>query len=200
MLIQVAPILIAILAAIFLHERTTWTLGVRLLLAFGGMCLIALAASSDGTRDVLGVVLCVVAAAAYAISMVLQKPLLRRLPALMVTWIACTVGTVVTLPFTGDLVRSVQEIPPGSVAWIVYLGVFPTAIAFTTFAYALARMDAGRLGVTTYLVPPITIVLGWLFLSEVPPTLAIVGGFVCLAGVAVARSRPRTRDHEDAAT
>ena len=200
MLIQVAPILIAILAAVFLHERTTWSLGVGLVLAFGGVCLIGLAASGDGTRDVLGVVLCVVAAAAYAISMVLQKPLLSRLPALMVTWIACTVGTVVTLPFTGDLVRSVQEIPLSSVGWIVYLGVFPTAIAFTTFAYALARMDAGRLGVTTYLVPPITIVLGWLFLSEVPPTLAIVGGFVCLVGVAVARSRPRTREHEEAAT
>jgi drug/metabolite transporter (DMT)-like permease len=70
--------------------------------------------------------------------------------------------------------------------------VFPTAVAFTTFAYALARTDAGRLGVTTYLVPPITILLGWLFLREVPPVLAFAGGIVCLVGVGVARSRPRS--------
>jgi drug/metabolite transporter (DMT)-like permease len=70
---------------------------------------------------------------------------------------------------------------------MVYLGVVPTALAFSTWAYALRRMDAGRLGVTTYLVPPLVILLGWLFLDEVPPALAVVGGAVCLAGVALSR-------------
>lgn len=193
MLIQIAPILIAILAAIFLGEKMTWYLGAGLVLAFGGVCLIGFAASGDGSRDLLGVALCVLAAAAYAVSLVLQKPLLSRLPALEVTWIACTVGAVVCLPFAGELVRTAQDVPVSSVGWIVYLGVFPTAIAFTTFAFALSRMDAGRLGVTTYIVPPITIGLGWLFLDEVSPTLAIVGGAVCLVGVALARVRPRAR-------
>jgi drug/metabolite transporter (DMT)-like permease len=193
MLIQVAPILIAILAATVLKERPTWYLGVGLLLAFTGVCLIGFSTSAGGDRDVLGVLLCVLAAAAYSVSMVFQKPLLARLSALEVTWFACTIGTVVCLPFAGDLVRTVQEVPLSSVGWIVYLGLFPTAIAFTTFAFALARMDASRLGVTTYLVPPITILLGWLFLREVPPGLAMVGGVVSLVGVAVSRVRPRTR-------
>ena len=76
---------------------------------------------------------------------------------------------------------------------MVYLGVVPTALAFSTWAYALSRMDAGRLGVTTYLVPPLVIVLGWLLLDEVPPALALVGGAVCLAGVALSRRRSRVR-------
>jgi drug/metabolite transporter (DMT)-like permease len=76
---------------------------------------------------------------------------------------------------------------------MVYLGVVPTALAFSTWAYALTRMDAGKLGVTTYLVPPLVIVLGWLLLDEVPPALALVGGAVCLAGVALSRRRARTR-------
>ena len=194
MLIQVAPILIAILAATVLKERPTWYLGVGLLLAFTGVCLIGFSTSGGGDRDLLGVVLCVLAAAAYAVSMVFQKPLLARLSALEVTWFACTIGAVVCLPFAGDLIRTVQEVPLSSVGWIVYLGLFPTAIAFTTFAYALARMDASRLGVTTYLVPPITILLGWLFLREVPPGLAMVGCVVSLVGVAVSRVRPRTRE------
>ena len=194
MLIQVAPILIAILAATVLKERPTWYLGVGLLLAFTGVCLIGFSTSGGGERDLLGVVLCVLAAAAYAVSMVFQKPLLARLSALEVTWFACTIGAVVCLPFAGDLIRTVQEVPLSSVGWIVYLGLFPTAIAFTTFAFALARMDASRLGVTTYLVPPITILLGWLFLREVPPGLAMVGGVVSLVGVAVSRVRPRTRE------
>ena len=63
---------------------------------------------------------------------------------------------------------------------MVYLGVFPTAIAFTTYAYALRHMSASSLGVTTYLVPPITIVMGLVFLSEVPPTIAYAGGVLAL--------------------
>ena len=72
---------------------------------------------------------------------------------------------------------------------MVYLGVFPTALAFTTWAYALARTDAGRMGATTYLVPPISVLLGWLLLEESPPALALAGGALCLLGVIVAGVR-----------
>ena len=83
--------------------------------------------------------------------------------------------------------------------WVVYLGVFPTAVAFTTWAYALARTSAGRLGATTYLVPPVAIVLGWVLLGERPATLALAGGALCLVGVAVARRRPRVQPVEEPA-
>ena len=49
-----------------------------------------------------------------------------------------------------------------------------------------------RLGVSTYLVPPLTVLLGWLLLNETPTALAIVGGLVCLLGVWVSRRRPKS--------
>ncbi len=73
----------------------------------------------------------------------------------------------------------------------MYLGLVPTAIGFSTWAYALARTDAGKLGSTTYLVPPIAVLLGWVMLGEVPPLVALPGGILCLAGVALARWTPR---------
>ena len=78
---------------------------------------------------------------------------------------------------------------------MVFLGLFPTAIAFTTYASALRHMSASNLGVTTYVVPVITIALSLLFLGEVPPPLAYAGGALALVGVAVARrsSRPARR-------
>jgi drug/metabolite transporter (DMT)-like permease len=91
----------------------------------------------------------------------------------------------------GALAGELATAPGGSIAGMVYLGVVPTALAFSTWAYALRRMDAGRLGVTTYVVPPLVILLGWLLLDEVPPALAFVGGAVCLAGVALSRRRGR---------
>ena len=141
----------------------------------------------------MGVVLCVVAAVVYAGGVVAQKPLLRRLPGLQVTATACAIGAVCCLPWTGTLVRELGTAPAGSVAAMVYLGAVPTALAFSTWAYALRRMDAGKLGVTTYVVPPLVIVLGWLLLDEVPPALAFVGGAVCLAGVGISRRRAPVR-------
>ena len=201
MLIQVSPVLVALLAATFLHERFTAYLVIGLALAFCGVALIATASGDErGDRSVLGVVLCLVAAVVYSISLVLQKPLVARLPAVQVTWLACTIGAVVCLPFAGQLVDDTRSASAADIWWVVYLGIFPTAIAFTTFAYALRTMSASNLGVTTYLVPPITIVMGWLFLSETPPTMAYVGGVLALVGVSLARRKPRTLAEETPAT
>lgn len=191
MLIQVSPVLIALLATLVLDERFTVWLGLGLALAFGGVALIGLSTSEGTSHDLLGVLLCLVAAVVYSISLVLQKPLVARLPALQVTWLACTVGAVACLPFAGQLVDQAADAPVSSVLWVVYLGVFPTAIAFTTYAFALRHMSASSLGITTYLVPPLTIVMGLLFLDEAPPAMAYAGGALALVGVAVARRKPR---------
>jgi drug/metabolite transporter (DMT)-like permease len=194
MLIQVSPVLIALLAAVFLSERFTIYLGLGLALAFSGVAVIGLTTSSDdgGGRDLLGVALCLVSAVVYSVSLILQKPLVARLSALHVTWLACTIGAVACLPFAPALLSEAGDAPTSSLLWVVYLGVFPTAIAFTTYAYALQHMTASSLGVTTYLVPPITIVMGLVFLDEVPPAMAYVGGALALVGVAVARRKPRS--------
>jgi drug/metabolite transporter (DMT)-like permease len=198
MLIQVSPVLIALLAALFLSERFTVYLGLGLALAFGGVALIGLSTSPGGDRDLVGVLLCVLSAVVYSVSVILQKPLSSRNSPVHITWLACTVGAVACLPFAGDLVRETADAPASSIAWVVYLGVFPTAIAFTTYAFALKHMNASSLGVTTYLVPPLTIVMGVLFLSEAPPAMAYAGGALALVGVAVARRKPRTIAQEPA--
>jgi drug/metabolite transporter (DMT)-like permease len=73
----------------------------------------------------------------------------------------------------------------------VHLGVIPTALAFTTRAYALTRTTAGKMGATTYVVPAIVVLMSWAFLGETPRPLAYLGGALCLAGVAVSRGRAR---------
>lgn len=191
MLIQVSPVLIAVLAAIFLGERFTAYLVTGLALAFAGVGLISASSGDGADRDLLGVGLCLLAALAYSVSLILQKPLVSRLPAIHITWMACSVGAVVCLPFAGQLVSEVRDAPASSTWWLVYLGVFPTAIAFTTYAFALRHMSASNLGVTTYLVPPIAIVMGLVFLGEAPPTMAYAGGVLALVGVSLARRKPR---------
>jgi drug/metabolite transporter (DMT)-like permease len=193
MLVNVGPILIALFAGLFLHEGFPPRLVVGSGIAFAGTLIIGIASGGrEGQVNApLGVALCLIAAVAYAIGVTVQKPALARVPALSVTAIACAIGAVVTLPFAPLLAEELGSAPPDAIAWIVYLGIFPTAIAFTTWAFALNRTSAGRLGSTTYLVPPVAIGLAWLMLNEVPPALAFVGGALSIGGVIVARSRGR---------
>jgi drug/metabolite transporter (DMT)-like permease len=188
MLIQLSPILIGVLAGLLLGEGFPKNLVIGGLVAFAGTLLIGIA-TSTGQADVRGVLLVLLSAVVYAIATVAQKILLRRISGLQVTWLGCSIGMVVCLVFAPGLVHAVRSAPLSATLGVVYLGLVPTAIAFSTWAYALARSDAGRLGATTYIVPPVTIVLGWLFLGEVPAVLAVVGGVVSLVGVSLSRRR-----------
>ncbi|MEL4318046.1 DMT family transporter [Leifsonia sp. YIM 134122] len=193
MLVNVGPILIAVLAGTVLREGIPpWLIGGAVV-SLVGVVLISIGSQGTTVGSGWGIALCLLAAVSYAIGVILQKIVLRRLPALQVTWIACTVGAVVCLPFLLQLVGETIAAPAASVWGVVYLGAVPTALAFTTWAYALSRMPAGRLGVTTYLVPPLTIVIAWAFLAEVPAPLQVVGGAICLVGVALSRMPSRRR-------
>jgi drug/metabolite transporter (DMT)-like permease len=189
MLVNVGPILVAVLAGLLLGEGFPRPLVAGCAVAFTGVAVIGLATAHSGISFGAGPLLCLVAAAAYAGGVVAQKVVLRRVTALQTTFLCCAVGAVACLPFAPLLARELAHAPMRSVAWVVYLGVFPTSLAFTTWAYALARTDAGRLGVTTYIVPPLSILLGWIILAEAPPALAFAGGALCLCGVAISRLR-----------
>lgn len=193
MLTNIGPIFIAVFAAFFLGEKLPPRLLVGIAIAFGGAVLIGVATSNgEGAESsLLGIVLCVVAALLYGMGVTLQKPALRSVSPLQVTWIACLTGWLVCLVFTPTLVAELQMADATRIGWLVYLGLFPTSLGFLTWTYALSRTAAGRLGATTYLVPPVAIVISWLLLGEVPPALAIVGGAACIVGVIVARSSPR---------
>jgi drug/metabolite transporter (DMT)-like permease len=194
LLVNVAPLFIAILAGRALKEGIGRLVIGGCAVSFTGVALIALGTSRHGLNAGWGAALCVIAAAVYAVGVVAQKPALRYGSPLAVTWLACAIGAVCCLPYAPALVHQLGHVSGSAVIWTVYLGLVPTAIGFSTWAYALARTDAAKLGSTTYLVPPIAVLLGWIMLGEVPPLVALPGGILCLAGVGLARWNPRHRN------
>ena len=193
MLVNIGPILIAVGAGIFLGEGIPKWLAIGAAVAFSGVILIGIGTGTSQIGDGSGVWWALAAATCYSIGVLCQKPAMTRLPATQVTWLGCLIGAIACLPFSSQLVQGVLDAPGSAVLGVVYLGAVPTALAFSTWAYALARMPAGQLGVTTYVVPALVVLLGWLLLAEIPVPLAIVGGAVCLLGVAVSRKPVRPR-------
>lgn len=190
MLVNVAPVLVAVFAGVLLSEGFPRPLLIGIFIAFVGVVIIAIGGSgAAGVNDAIGVALGLLAALLYATGVLLQKVALRTVDAVTATFLGCAVGAVALLPFAPQFVAETAAAPAGALAVAVYLGVFPTAIAFSTWAYALARTDAGRMTATTLTVPAIVIVLSWLFLGELPTVLGMLGGALCLLGVAISRRR-----------
>ncbi len=187
LLVNVGPVLIAVLAGVALKEGIGRLVLLGCAVSFAGVALIAAGTSRHGVSASWGAGLCLIAAAVYAVGVVAQKPALRHGSPLAVTWLACTVGAVCCLPYAPSLADQLGTAGAPAILWTIYLGLVPTAIGFSAWAFALSRTSAGRLGVSTYLVPPIAVLLGWLILGEAPALLALPGGILCLAGVALAR-------------
>lgn len=192
MLVNIAPILVAIGAGVFLAEGFPRRLLLGIGIAFAGVVLIAAGTNGDGEASRLGLLLGVTTALLYATGVLTQKVALRSVDVVTATWLGCTIGAISLLPFLPQAVRELSVASPGALAAVVYLGVFPTAVAFTLWAYALSRTDAGRLTSLSLTIPAITVAMSWLILGEVPSLLGIIGGTVCLVGVAVGQRRPRT--------
>ncbi|HEX2743714.1 MAG TPA: DMT family transporter [Streptosporangiaceae bacterium] len=199
MVVNVGPILIAFLSGWLLKEGFPPRLLAGMAVSFAGAVVVGLSLAGGGASPLLGVALCLVAAVTYAVGVVLQKPALKHASPLQVTTFGCLIGAAACLPFAGQLVRQAAAAPMAATLQIVYLGVFPTALAFSTWAYALSRTTAGKMGATTYAVPVLAVAMSWAFLGTVPGWLTLVGGLLCLTGVAVSRTRGG-RDRADGST
>ncbi|WP_394213895.1 isochorismatase family protein [Brachybacterium vulturis] len=181
MLVNLAPLIVAVTSGLLLGEGLSVRLLAGVLVAFSGIVLISVGASTGGLSGV-GVVLGLVAALLYAGSVLVQKLLLAHVDSTSMTVIGVVAGAVACLPFAPTLVAEVGAAPLGAILGVVYLGLFPTALAFLLWGYALTHTGAGLLSSSSLLVPALTVVMAWLLLSEVPPPLAALGGVLCLAG------------------
>ena len=194
LVVNIAPIIIAVISGFLLGEGFPRALVAGLAIAFAGVVTIGVG-TSTGRYDAAGVLFGLGAAVLYAVGVLLQKQALRDVDPFTATWLGCLVGAIACLPFTPAMLQNLSTAPASATWSIVYMGLFPTAIAFATWAYALKHTSAGRLSASTYLVPGLAVLMSWLLLAEVPTPLAIVGGGLCLLGVAVTRlpSRAGTR-------
>jgi drug/metabolite transporter (DMT)-like permease len=192
MLVNIAPIIVTIAAAILFQDGFARPVIVGMVVAFGGVVVIAVGGGT-GAVDSLGLALGLLAALLYATGVLLQKVALRSVDALTATWVGCATGLLATLPFAPAAADELMRAPAGAVGEVLFLGIGPTAIAFTTWAYALARTDAGRMATTTLCVPAVAVLLSWVTLGEVPAALGILGGGLCLTGVAISRRQPHDR-------
>jgi drug/metabolite transporter (DMT)-like permease len=186
MLVNLGPLLVAVLAGVLLKEGFPTPLLTGLAVSFAGVAVIGTSGDAP-SGSLLGMALAVLAAAFYASGVLSQKVALRLVDPATATLGGTAVGALVLSPFLPQLVRDLVAAPTSARLWLVYLGVVPTALGFSLWAYALSRAPAGRTASATLAVPALVVAISWIVLDEVPTPRAMVGGTVALLGVMISR-------------
>jgi len=190
-IVNVAPILTAILATLFLRERFKVWGWIGALVSFAGVGLIGLG-QPGGFAFGGGAILVAGAALCTATYFVIQRPLVARYGPLACTAYTLLAGALFLLPFLpGGLPRLVAPGGAPLAAAVVALGVFPAAIGYAAWTYALGRFSAARAANFLYLVPPVAALIGFLALGETMSVLTLVGAAVAIGGVAIVNTRGR---------
>lgn len=190
LLVNTAPIFTALLATAFLGERLKVLGWAGMVISFSGAALIALG-EGQGFALAPGAFIILLAAVSVSVYLIIQRPYLRKYGALNFTAYALWAGTLFTLVFLPGLVPELRAAPPQTTLAMVYLGVFPTAVAYVTYAYVNSVMPASRAVSFLYLVPALAFLIAWVWLGEVPGILSVVGGVIVLSGVILVNTRGR---------
>jgi len=185
-IIASVPVFTLILSIIFLKEKAKAMIWLGVMVSFGGIVIIAITQITEGFIVNIGVWILLAAAFVAGVFIITQRLLLRKYSVLQATAYPIIIATAFMLIFLPNLL---QELPHATMAVnivVVYLGVFPAAIAYLFWGYALAKAQK-TVHVTSflYLSPFLASLMAFIWLGEQLPFLAIIGGVVVVGGMVI---------------
>ena len=183
LIIATAPAITALLAVFMTGERLPALGWLGSLVSFAGVALIVVGDSGAGVRFNAYAWLIVVAAVATSLYAIMQRRMFARYRPIEVAAFATWAGTVPMLAFAPGVVADVAAASPAPLLATLYIGAFPSAVAYTIFAFALSRAPVTLVTAALYLVPVFSLLASWLLVSEVPGLLTALGGSVAIGGV-----------------
>ena len=199
LIIAAGPVLTALLASALGHERLSALGWGASALSFAGVALIVLGrtggsgAGSSGLGYTAGALLILGAALCTSLYFVLQRPLLARLHPFHFTVWSLILGSLPFLVFLPGFGSELARAPLSAHLAVIYIGLFPAALAYLTWTFALSRVPASRVTSFLYVSPVLAIFIAWLWLGEVPSVLSLLGGAVALVGVVLLNTLGRVR-------
>jgi drug/metabolite transporter (DMT)-like permease len=187
LLVAIAPVFSVLLAAAFLGERLRARTVLGSVVAISGAAVIAIASGQVGVSR--GALVVLAAAVVQGVYHFASKPLLARRTGMEVACYAMWTGTALLLPLAPSAIDGLAHAPGSAIGAAIYLGVLPSALGFVVWGYPVARLSVATSTAALYLVPPVALVVAFVWLGEIPRPIELLGGLISIAGVILINSR-----------
>jgi drug/metabolite transporter (DMT)-like permease len=184
------PIFNALLAFAFFHEqRVTRQMLAGIAVGFAGVALLV---GAQPEAKVLGALAVVAMATCYALGGLLTRRYLADTRPHVVALGTSAIAAVAVAP--AGVLQAPDHVP-GWETWasVAVLGILGTALAYLLFFTIIAGAGAAYAALVTYLVPPVALAYGAIFLDESVGLAALAGLVLIFAGVALGTRVPRRR-------
>jgi drug/metabolite transporter (DMT)-like permease len=146
---------------------------------------IILASENGDQRFNIGVIWIICAIVSESTYFVLQRMAFRRFSPFDTNLYTTICAAVIMTPLLPDLFVDGILIPPSAWAAVIYLGIFPAALAYFLWSYAIKTIGVVVTASSLYALPFVTLTIGFAALGELPVTSSIVGGVIALLGAYV---------------
>jgi drug/metabolite transporter (DMT)-like permease len=181
MLNGAVPLFTAIVAAGMARRLPSRGIALGVAVGLAGGVLMALPTVGQGRSTALGVLLILAALVSYGFALNIARPIQQRQGALPVVWRAQLVALLLTAPLgLPEVLRARWS--AGPLLSLLTLGALGTGVAYFLVAVAAGRVGATKASATTFLIPPVALLLGVLVRGEHVAAVSVLGGIVCLAG------------------
>jgi drug/metabolite transporter (DMT)-like permease len=183
-----SPAFALLLAYFLIKERLTLKKIISVAIATFGLVLVIGFEEGVGKGHLLGNLLLILGAIAWALYSVNVKKIGSKYSSLTITTFATGVALVMVTPamlFDLDIqdINLLKEYP--ILMGILYLGIFATAAAFFLWNKGMEFMEAGIGSMFYFFTPIIGGLFGWLFLKEVISPSFLAGGFLIFIGTLI---------------
>lgn len=178
-----APVFTALLSLLILKEKVKPACWAGVFISFLGLILIAVSQTSGFSIN-LGVLLLIGAALATSFHNIIQRQILKKYTPLEATSYSMFFATLFMLVFLPGLLREVPKAGPIPNMVIVYLGIFPAALAYLSWGYALSKSEkTAHVTMFLYLTPFVATIIAFFWLGETLSFLSLLGGVVIISGM-----------------
>lgn len=186
------PILTVLVAWALLPEERPNRRGVLgVVVGFVGVAIVVRPDPAALGTSVVGELLVLSAAVGVALGTVLVRRSRPTMSVVALTGWAMAVGATVQLGFALALGESLAAVQPtlSALAALLYLAVVGGAVGFVIYFTLLERLGALEINLIAYLVPIVTLAIGWAVLGEPIAPTTVAGFLVVLVGFALLTDR-----------
>ncbi len=184
-IVSTEPLMIIIISALFLKEKLTFHNIFGLLISIIGILIIFSANQRSNITFDWSALVILLATFSIALYSIFQKPLFKYYTGQQILPWYMWCSTLILLPYFPQLIGDIHKASWDITLVIIYLGIFPTLLAFTLWTYAISKIPVSKAVSIFYIIPFFTMIMDYLLLGESINILAFLGGCLTLTGAII---------------